>query len=338
MHPAPMVKSRKTKRSELGRRKPAVMAIPSEDISQGGLRLLNFATDVFSDANPDRQVSEGPVLMEFIQIYLEWISTNRGRPGAQEQQAEQWQLVMYAMAAASNVESAIRFLIRFGKVVWGERGPLELRSEGDFGILIFSEPFRPGPEGLIAAIWHLTLTLCELEFLAGASFAGVSGRIPHSQCLPDSVVRLLFGRMIAYEAGEVALVIPRHHLRRLVIAWPADLPQFFKQLMPLTLGAGRNAPSLSSVAEGLLRDDKRGPEFRLSSLDTVSTRLGMSPSTLRRRLMAEGASYNKIREKTFNALAQDWLRQQEIPIEQIAARGSRDRDAKSAAKQAVEIS
>jgi AraC-like DNA-binding protein len=289
-------------------------------MSQAGQRLLSVAKDVSGDGQSKQRVGKAPILSEFIQLYREWITTHRGRPGTQEQQAERWQLVMYGMVAAPNIETAIRFLIRFGKVVWGERGPLEFRAEGQNAVLIFSEPYRPGPEGLILAIWPLALTLCELEFLANASFTGASGRVPQASCLPGGVVRLLFGRAIAYEAGEVALVIPRQYLRRPVAARPTDLPQFFKQLLPLTLGAGRNSPSLSSVAAGLLRDDKRGPEFCESSLDNVSARLGMSASTLRRRLAAEGASYSKIREATYNSLAQDWLRQKEVPIDQIASR------------------
>lgn len=293
----------------------------TDPISQAGQRLLSLARTVSGDDRADRPAGgDGPALPEFIQIYREWITTSRGRPGTQARQAEQWQLVMYAMVAAADIEAAVRFLIRFGKVVWGERGPLELRTEGEHAVLVLSEPFRPGPEGLIAALWPLALTLCELEFLAGTGFAGASGRVAHAACLPDGVVGLLFGRAVAYGRDEVALVIPRHFLRRPVTARPGDLPDFFRQLLPLTLGARRQPPSLGSVAAGLLRDDKRGPDYRSSSLANVAARLGMSPSTLRRRLALEGLRYNRIREDTYNALAQEWLRQQEVPIERIAAR------------------
>lgn len=293
-----------------------------EKLSSAGERLLRLAGDVFGRGRPSDRPDP---LSEFVQTYREWITLERGRTGTQQQQTEAWQLIFRAMMTAANLAEAIRLLIRFGKVIWGDRGPADLRIEGDVAVLVFHEPFRPGPEGLIAAIWPLALTLCELEFLAGLKLRGASGRLIHPPCLPDGVAGLLFAPPLAFAQAEVALVLPSAYLARPVLARPDDLPQFFAQLLPLTLGAGRAPPRLAAMVAGLIREDqrgwdRRGPEGCPSSLENVAARLGMSAANLRRRLKAEGTGFREVKEGVFNALAQDWLRRGDLAVEAIAGR------------------
>jgi len=289
--------------------------VAPEAITAAGERLLRIAQDVVED---DR-VAQAP-LSEFVQVYREWITSHRGRLGTQAEQAEQWQLLLYAMVTAPRIEEAIERLIRFGKVVWGTRGPSELRRDGDMAILVFNEPVTPGPEGLVAALWPLTLTLCELEFLANARFDGAHGTVNHARSLPEGIIRLLFAAPLSCDGNEIALIFPAYHLRRPIAVRAADLPGFFRQLLPLTLGARRDPPSIASVAAGLIRDDKLGPHYRETTLLNVAARLAMSAPTLRRRLKAEGTSYRQVKEDVYDSLAQNWLWQKEVAIETIAER------------------
>jgi len=289
----------------------------TEGLSPTGERLLSMGKELASEA----RAGDAPVpLSEFVQTYREWISLERGRSGTQAEQAERWQLVVNGMLSAPDLAGAIELLIRYAKVIWEGRGPCELRLDEKEAILVFSEPHRPGPEGLIAAIWPLALTICQLEFLAGTSLAGAKGSVRHTPCLPEAMADLLFGRPITFGQKEVALIFPRHHLHRPVVARAADLPRFFRELLPLTLGAKRNSPSVESLVCGLLRDDKRGPEFRDSGFAEMAIRLGMSGATLRRRLAQEGTSFRKIRDQVYDELARAWLQQEDIAVEEIAAR------------------
>lgn len=287
------------------------------DLSPTGERLLHIAEEL---AGEQPEAHSPAPLSEFVQTYREWISVERGRKGTQQEQAERWQLIVHGMLSASDLAGAIELLIRYAKVMWDGRGPSELRVDGKEAALIFNEPFRAGPEGLIAAIWQLALTACKLEFLVDAALTGTVGKVSHQRCLHDGVLDLLFGRPLLFEQNEVALVFPRHHLRRPLVARTTDLPRFFGELLPLTLGAKRGSPSIQSLMSGLLWDDKRGPVYRNSSFTDVASRLGMSGATARRRLADEGTSFREVRDTVFNDLARAWLEQTEIPVEEIAAR------------------
>lgn len=293
------------------------MMMQSNDLSPMGEKLLQIAQELATE--PLEAQSPAP-LSEFVQTYREWITVERGRAGTQQEQAEAWQLIVHGMLSASDVAGAIELLIRYAKVMWGGRGPSELRVDGKNAVLVFSEPFRPGPEGLMAGIWQLALTVCKLEFLTDAKLAGVVGCVKHECCLYEGALELLFGRKILFEQDEVALIFPRHHLRRPLVARAADLPRFFGQLLPLTLGARRESPSISSLVIGLLRDDKLGPVYRDSSLVDIACRLGMSTATVRRRLVDEGISFRELRDDVFNDLAKAWLEQTDISVEEIAER------------------
>jgi len=288
-----------------------------DNLSPTGERLLHIAQEITGEL-PAAQ-SPAP-LSEFVQTYREWISIERGRAGTQPEQAERWQLIVHGMLSAPDLGGAIDLLIRFANVMWDGRGPSQLRTDGKDAALIFNEPFRPGPEGLISAIWQLALTVCKLEFLASAALTGASGSVIHQRCLHDGILDLLFGRPIQFEQQEVALIFPRHHLRRPLVARASDLPRFFQELLPLTLGARKDAPSIRSLISGLIRDDKRGPDYRDSKFTDVTDRLGMSAATVRRRLVEEETSFREVRDTVFNELAQAWLGQSEIPVEEIAAR------------------
>lgn len=289
----------------------------NDGLSPTGKRLITIVQELANDLHDTHAPAP---LSEFVQIYREWISVERGRRGTQKEQAERWQLVVHGMLSANDLAGAIDLLIRYAKIMWGGRGPCELRLEGDSAVLVFEEPFRAGPEGLIAAIWPLALTLCQLEFLAGAVLAGTFGQVPHSCCLQENMVELLFGRPLKYDQREIALVFPRHHLYRPIVARVDNLPKFFQELLPLTLGARREPLSVQSLVIGLLRDDKRGPLYRKSSFEDTAARLSMSSATLRRRLAEEGTSFRELRDSVYDELARAWLLQNEIPIEDIAAR------------------
>ena len=290
-------------------------------MEQASLHLLDRAEDTLRDVAPGRLAGGGPVaLSEFVQVYREWIVLERGELGSQQEQGDHWQMLVHCMVSATTVEEAVRLFLRFAPVVWGDRAPTVLREEGEVAALVFHEPFRPGAPGLIAAMWMLSLLLCTLEFLAQAKFRGASGRVIHEACLPDGVARLLFDAPIAYESGELALVIRRADLRRPVAVRGSDLPGFFRELLPVTLGTARRVPQMGAMVAGLIRDQKQAPPWREINRARVAAMLGVSEATMRRRLEVEGTTFREIRDAAYNDLAIGWIERGEAPIGEIATR------------------
>lgn len=285
----------------------------SDPLAEASALLLHTAEDTLRAVEPR-------ALSEFVQVYKEWITLERGELGTQQQQADQWQMLVHCMVNAATIGDAIAQLLHFSPVVWGARALVGLRDEGDHAALLFNEPFRPGPEGLVTAIWMLSLILTTLEFLGAARFPGVSGRVIQEACLPDGVARLLFDAPIAYGQAEVALILPRRDLRRPVTVRAADLPQFFRQVLPLTLGAVRSVPGMRTMVAGLIRDRKQGRNFLDVSRGHVAAMLAVSEATMRRRLAAEGATFRQVRDEVYNTLALEWLASGDVPVAAIAAR------------------
>jgi len=291
---------------------------PLADASE---RLLRSAAGTLRKVTPRRRGAETmPALSEFVQVYREWITLERGELGTQQQQADQWQMLVHCMVNASTMQMAIEQLLHFAPVVWGDRAPTMLRDEGELAALVFHEPFRRGPEGLVAAIWMLTLILSTLEFLGNIRITGASGRVIHGDCLPQGVARLLFDAPVFYGQDEVALLLPRQHLRRPVAVRAVDLPQFFRQVLPLTLGAARAIPAMRTMVSGLIRDLKQGPDYWEVSRSHVAAMLGLSEATMRRRLDGEGVTFKQVRDDVYNALAMAWLEDGNVPIAVIATR------------------
>ena len=293
----------------------------SDSLVEASQRLLRSAQGTMRVRQP-RQMQQTPPaeLSEFVQIYREWIILERSELGTQQQQADQWQMLVHCMINAATVHDAIEQLLHFAPVVWGARAPTGLRDEGNDVALIFNEPHRNGAEGLVAAIWMQSLIFGTLEFLANARLSGVSGRVRHDNFLPDGVARLLFHAPIVYGQDDVALLIPRLHMRRPVAVRATDLPRFFRQLLPLTLGAATAMPDMRAMVAGLIRDHKQGPDYREVSRAHMAAMLGLSEATMRRRLDREGATYRQIKDSIYNQLAREWLAQGDVPVGTIATR------------------
>ncbi|GLR69024.1 AraC family transcriptional regulator [Acidocella aquatica] len=232
--------------------------------------------------------------------------------------AEQSKILVHCMVGAGTLEEALDLNIRFATLFWGKYIETELRHEGDHTAVIFREPLEQGRDGLIRAMWPLIATLSQLEFLAGGPLKGVSGRVPTPACVPRSTVALLFRGLLAYNADEAALVIPKHLLQRPVVARARDIPAFFEKFMLITV-TGVQAPiKMRPMIEALLRSGKISNPDASADLPSLATRLHQSVATIRRRLRSEGTTFRSIKDDVFDDIAKAWLRETDYTIEAIA--------------------
>lgn len=293
----------------------------SKDLAAASDRLLREAAETLQETRQERGAGPAqPGLPAFVQIYREWIILERSELGTQQEQAAQWQMLVHCMVSAPTLREALEIFMRFTPIVWGARAPAAFTEAGKMATLVFNEPYRAGAEGLIAAFWMLSLLLRTIEFLVQAPIAGARGRVRHADCLPEGVARLLFDAPLDYDGDEVALLLPRQDLRRPVLARAHDLPLFFAQLLPLTLGGARSRPEMRAMVEGLIRDHKQGPDYRDINRQRVAQMLGVSEATLRRCLEREGTTFRDIRDRVYHDLACGWLERREGSVADIAAR------------------
>jgi AraC-like DNA-binding protein len=289
----------------------------SETIAPETRSLLDAAARFAAAARPD---AGDAGVAEFAPIYREWIMNHRGMNDDPALWAERWRLRLHCMAAASTLDEATDLLMRFSNLLGDPRETLTLRDEGHAVAIVIDEPLRTGQEGLIVEIWPLALALCELEFLAGGPLPGIHGRVRNRDCLPPGVANLLFGRALSFDAPELALVIPKRHLRRAVVVRAADISAFVRQVMPALLGSRQGETDLPTQVASLLRDYGVRGEGSAADLPRIAAALGCSPATLRRHLQASGTQFRLLKETVFDELAKSWLRESDVAIDTIAER------------------
>jgi AraC-like DNA-binding protein len=128
----------------------------------------------------------------------------------------------------------------------------------------------------------------------------------------------LFPQPIEYGARDLALLLPKRHLERVIVGRPNDIPDFFDQVFPSAVGSARWRTEAHILVASLLRDDKLRNPGATAYLETIAARLGWSAATVRRRLRAEGTGFREIRDTVFDELAKTWLREGRLSIDEIA--------------------
>jgi AraC-like DNA-binding protein len=281
-------------------------------------RLMSAAADLSAAAHlPSDQEGQAQA---FAEAYRSWIRLYQGIPGTPTDRLEKVRFLMCGMLAAPTLGEALEMLVRFGPLVLARRGPTEVRDAGANIALVIEHPLRRGAAGQISDIWPLLLYLTILETLAGGPLDGVSGQVRHRAAMPEAITALLFDAPLAYQAADLALLVPKRHLDRAVVASREQAETFMPRLLPAALETGGAKSAMATLVTGLLRREKlRRPEAP-ANLATIAARLGCSEATLRRRLAAEGVQFRQIRDAVVDDLAKSWLRNSALSVEAIAAR------------------
>lgn len=292
----------------------AGMAGPTTSATQ---RLLSAAEEL---SRGPRSPDERARFEAFKLLYRDWLMFHRGAPGQPADRHEKGSLLLHMMIGAATLGEALGLLLRFNQLVWGRQSLIAMEERGDEVALLFESARRRGPPGQLIDIWELYFNRHRLEFLVGGTLAGVHGQVRGALCLPAGTATLLFDGPIAYDMPRMALLIPRRHLDRAVVAKGGQVTAFFQRDLTTALGAGAAQPEMKALVEGLLRDDLLRGRSSEAHLDDVAARLGCSVATIRRRLAAEGTGFREISGEVHDELAKTWLTERLLPIGEIAER------------------
>jgi len=82
-----------------------------DTLAEVSARLLRKAEGTVRDVLPGN--AEPLALSEFVQVYREWITLERGELGTQQQQVDQWQMLVHCMVNAATIGEAIKPVFAF---------------------------------------------------------------------------------------------------------------------------------------------------------------------------------------------------------------------------------
>lgn len=261
----------------------------------------------------------GDALARFMAAYRVWILDARGMADDQPQWAERNQILLHLMVSGSTLREAIAIKARFVHPVWGAGSRLGIASYGDSLELHYDEAVDDSADSLISTMWVLSITACQLEFLAGRKLASLEATLRHDRGLTPKLARFFLPCRTTHGASRSAIRLSGVELDSPVTATVAQIPEFLHNLMQLSVDPGTRSAAITNVSNLLMREITRNrtPD---ATMPMIAASLGLSPATLRRRLEAEGASFKQIKADILDRLAKMWLRETNMPLEQVADR------------------
>ncbi len=199
-------------------------------------------------------------------------------------------------------------LVRRGRYAKISFAPIDSLSDAEFAQMMAQE--SPTRIRTSLSMWHHFISWligCRLE-LKAAYFA-----FPE----PDDtdMFRTLFQSEIKFDQHENAIVFPSRFLD-LPLAQDEDTLRGFLKTAPFQLIVMvEDDNSLKSQVISMI-----GKDFsrNLPSADEVAHSLHMSVSTLRRRLLEEGTSYQKIKDEARRAAAINYMNSPQLSINDVA--------------------
>lgn len=132
-------------------------------------------------------------------------------------------------------------------------------------------------------------------------------------------LREIFQAPVLFEQAHNALLFPSALLDQRVVRSYAELTRII-DYFPFDLALNRAGQSTWSDHLRLLLLDSLQQRHELPAFTALAQLLHLSAATLRRRLADEGTSYAALRAQCQREIAENLLRQTDLPIDEVAAR------------------
>lgn len=258
----------------------------------------------------------------FVTLYREAIeqleaqvARGEGHPPMRKQEVD---LMCRCLLSCSTLGEAIGCAAEFCAMLQPRAGKLSLESQGEHAT--FHMDSLRQKRSSAACLVDLTGLFCYLQLFAWLT--GQSLR-PHSVFLAhpkreDAMPFLgLFDAPVAVGKRTYGFSFDASLLARPLIRQPAELAAFLVDFPFRLIGAPPSVVSLTQQVRGFL-DAALAHELELPALGELAAALGISEPTLRRRLAAEGSSYQLLRKLCLRESAQRCLRDSDWTIGRIA--------------------
>jgi AraC-like DNA-binding protein len=223
-------------------------------------------------------------------------------------------LMCQAVLHTENLEHALRRMLKFLRAILDDIHG-ELCCEGDHALIILHDRgmtrrlFAYGTwfifvHGLACWLVRRRIPLLEMRFRASAPF-------------DESDYRTRFCGNVAFSASATLIRFDRAFLDVKVMETEASLRAFLQATPASILVKYRNESSTSAVIRRRLRNQipDEWPE-----LDTLAHFLNISSATLQRRLLAEGMTYQRLKDELRRDIAIDSFSNSSLTVAEVAAR------------------
>lgn len=283
----------------------AGQGVPEDVVLQRAAIPLAFLDEPLARVSPEQFGILWRTVARHLQDEFFALDAHPVRPGA-------YALLCHGLLGCDDLRAVLRHLCRYTEVVLdGMRASLEVN--GDTATLRLRDarpratPFAHATYFMVAyglACWliarRIHITQCHL-----------AGSAPGF----EAEYRVMFCEDLSFGATEGALVIPAALLSQPVTQTRDTLRQFLRRAPDVFLVKYRNTDSLAAQVRTRLRAIAP-PDW--PGLDTMASSLGTAPSTFRRRLDAEGTTFQSIKNELRRDMAITSLREEAVSIEQLA--------------------
>lgn len=212
-----------------------------------------------------------------------------------------FRLMCHATLGCTTLEQALKRALYFLRLVLDDtRGALV--CEGATAVVRLDDR-RPGVP-LFAHGTFLMLVLGLVCWLTDRRIRLEEARLARPEPAHGAEYRVLFGDNTRFEAAQTELVFDAALLALPVVRRPRDLAAFLAEAPANFLVLYRNPHSYSARIRRLLRE---ADPFDWPDFAAVARSLGLTESTLRRRLEEEGQSFQSIKDALRRDMAMELL-------------------------------
>lgn len=319
------VDTRKENRRENGGKAPHSML----DFMRLNAKLVDLDVPVLhqnTGHRPRAAERSGPLVRPFKDIapiyrhFASALNTHVYLENAREKppSRDEYELLCYCMISSATLAEGIKRAIKFVSALNGRGGTLALAVVGDKALVTCESAWKNRSVSALSLDMLSITFYCKLfAWLIDEPLAELELIFSHKSLLDPIYLQDLMSCQGSYEGTDNTIVFSKSLLLRPIIKTPRQLAEILAR-GPVELLPNPEPKRVSARVQSMLRKALVEQE-KLPALDRVAYHLGQSGSTLRRRLIDEGTSFQLLLDECRKTRALELLARADLTIDEISS-------------------